>query len=691
MSNRFSAGSLKRAAGSVIAAMEQERICLAFVVALVIGCAVYRVELATIIYSGSSPLASLQVDQVPVMAFLKTPFSDLLIISLLGFCYLGAKRRLRRRMPSLVNHSIFWAVETVLATAGLLVLVLVLRIHYQILVQLDSGLTLDLVEMSPQIMNSGRFFDMLIPQDYFFVVGCLIVFWLALAGTEVLRRIYRPVGLGLVAAILAVQCLPGAGTLPSEIAQNPIIYFFDDSMKDALLSFFNVHDVYSRPDDWPGEAQMRSIRFVDPAFVTTNQPPDAPRLAPGLTADGRRWNVLIFVLESTGADYVFDTSLGNETPMPFLQKMTRDGLYLANHHASANDSVQAAFSIFTGLYSDTAEKIFATEKIMSIPTLNRFLGGDYEYFLIHPTDPEFWFPQFLFLNNGLREFDSKKTMPPGSRKELTGTALNEIDCMDFLQTRLDKANGPFLAVYWSFVPHYPYSDYGSDFRILPDPGSNRQRYYNNLRLLDEQLRRIYEHLVKTGVADRTLFVFVGDHGEAFEQHPGVVAHGSGCYDEMYHVPMLFWQPRLIPPQVIQLPTSHVDIVPTLLDVLGVSYDASRFQGESVLRGTPVRKYIFCTDAYANYVTAINPQMNKVSICFDRDTALAFNLAKDPMEKFPLNEYNFLGQIDAILKFHNFQPQLIAAYNQAILDGHDSLYKRIPGLVTNGSPAAQTLR
>jgi len=131
MSNKFSAGSLKRATRSVIAAMEQERVCLAFVTALVIGCAAYRIELAAVIYSGSSPLASLHLDQVPVMAFLKTPLSDFLIISLLGFCYLGVKRYLRWRLPSLVNHSIFWAIETVLATAGLLVLVLILRIHYQ--------------------------------------------------------------------------------------------------------------------------------------------------------------------------------------------------------------------------------------------------------------------------------------------------------------------------------------------------------------------------------------------------------------------------------------------------------------------------------------------------------------------------------------------------------------------------------
>jgi arylsulfatase A-like enzyme len=288
--------------------------------------------------------------------------------------------------------------------------------------------------------------------------------------------------------------------------------------------------------------------------------------------------------------------------------------------------------------------------------------------MVHPTEPAYWFPEFMFLNNGLREFDNMETLPPASRAAPTDMARNEIDCMDFLQTRLDEVREPFLAVYWSFIPHYPYSDYGPEFRILP--GNNKQQlYYNNLRALDTQLQRIYEHLVETGVADRTVFVFVGDHGEAFEQHPGVWAHSFGSYSEMYRVPMLFWQPKLIAPQVIKFPTSHVDIVPTLLDVLGVPYDESKFQGESVLRGTPPRKYIFTMDAYADYVTAINQQLNKVSVCFNKDDVTAFNLAKDPGEKFPLNENRFQDQIGAVIKFRNYQSRMVDTYNQSILEGY----------------------
>jgi len=351
-----------------------------------------------------------------------------------------------------------------------------------------------------------------------------------------------------------------------------------------------------------------------------------------------------------------------------LQKMTGEGLYLANHYASANNSAKAAFSLFTGLYPDTGSKVFSMDKDAVIPTLNDYLPAEYDYFLIHPTAPGWTFPQYLLLNNGLHDFYDQETLPPDRRPAPNGLARNEIDCFDFLIKRLDSAREPFLGIYWSFIPHYPYADYGPEFRILPGV-DKEQAYYNNLRTLDAQLQRVYEHLVKTGLADRTIFVFVGDHGEAFGQHPGVWAHTFGFNDEMFRVPMLFWQPKLIPPQVIKFPTSHVDVTPTLLDILGFPCDGSRFQGESVLRGTPRRKYIFTMDAHGEYISAISPQMNKVILGFNKSYFGAYNLAKDPGEKFPLDEKRFWPQAEAIIKFRNYQSRMIDSYNQAILAGH----------------------
>ncbi|MFZ1073979.1 MAG: sulfatase-like hydrolase/transferase [Verrucomicrobiia bacterium] len=667
--NTSYARKLSQAAGSFLAAVESERVWMAFMAALIVMVLAYRIELGIIIYYPHlSQVERLQPSAVPFSGFLKTPISDFIFIGLVGFCHLGLKRWLSWRFPNLAAATLFKITEGVVVIVVLLLLAVIERTHYELLLQLDTGLTLTFLTMAPDMFGVDDFFRMLILQDILFILAPLLVFLLALVWMDGLRRIGGRFVVILLGMIFIVQWVPCPQKISREVALNPVIYLLIDATHDLLDAQFHKNNYYAEQTNLPGDFQQHSIRLVDGAFVIPDNRPPAPKREPALTTDGKPWNVLIFVLESTGSDYIFDTSAGNQMPMPFLWKIKREGLYFSNHQAAANNSAQSAFSIFTGLYPPPGQKIFPMEQSVVIPTLNRYFPKEYDYFLIHPTAPAYWFPQFLFLNNGLHEFDNMETLPPGRRPAPTDMARNEIDSFDFLQARLDRAQEPFLGVYWSFIPHWPYSDYGPQFRILPGD-AKKQAYYNNLRALDTQLQRIYDHLAQTGMADRTVFVFVGDHGEAFEEHPGVWGHSFGSFGEMYRVPVLFWQPKLVQPQAIKFLTSHVDIIPTLLDLLGFPYDQSKFQGESVLRGVPPRKYIFSMDAYADYISAISRKMTKVTVCFNRDAVTAYDLAKDPGEKLPLNEERFPEQVEAIIKFRNYQSRMIDSYNQSLRLGY----------------------
>jgi len=645
---------------------ERETIWRAFVAALVTMVLLYRVELGAVIYSQATQIARLQPAAVPLGKFLQATFNDFTFVGLSGLCYLVLKIWMHRLLPRLAARTFFKIGEGMLVILLLLVLALAERTHYQLLLQLDTGLTLDFVTIAPTMVETDDFFRVLTWPDIVFILAPILVFVLTCLFARIWRRIDKYILLSLLVVILCAQ-LAAPQTLPTEIIANPVVYFLRDAIQDWVADLTRENEYYARLNDLPGSEQTNSIRLVDEAFVNPRPERPPPRNGPASTADGRPWNILIFVLESCGADYVFDTSLGNPIPMPFLKKMTGEGLYLSNHHTSANNSARAAFSLLTGLYPSTSRQVFSMEKDAAIPTLNEYLPSEYDYFLIHPTEPGFTFPQYLLHNNGLHDFYNMETLPPDRHPAPNALARNEIDSFDFLITRLDSAREPFLGIYWSFIPHFPYSDYGPEYRILPGV-TKKQAYYNNLRTLDVQLQRVYEHLVKTGMADRTLLVIVGDHGEAFGLHPQIWAHTFGIYSEMFRVPILFWQPKLVSPQVMKFPTSHVDIVPTLLDILGFPYDESRFQGESVLRGTPRRKYIFSMDAHCNYISAIDPQMNKIIIGFHENYFGGFNLARDPNEKFPLDEKRFWPQAEAIIKFHNYQSRLIENYNQAILDG-----------------------
>jgi arylsulfatase A-like enzyme len=117
---------------------------------------------------------------------------------------------------------------------------------------------------------------------------------------------------------------------------------------------------------------------------------------------------------------------------------------------------------------------------------------------------------------------------------------------------------------------------------VKDDGRAISRYYNNLNLLDHMIKHIYDHLQKQGLLERTILVIVGDHGQAFGQHhPDNYMHHRYSYNENLETPAIIYQPALFSPKAFEIPTSHVDILPTLLDAMRIPYDPLLFDGESL--------------------------------------------------------------------------------------------------------------
>ncbi|MCX6896813.1 MAG: sulfatase-like hydrolase/transferase, partial [Verrucomicrobia bacterium] len=645
--------------------LERERVALALGVALLVRCWLYRAELGWIIFNGRAQPASLQPDAVPVWAFVQTWGNDWLLVVGIVLGFLALKTWLRWRLPKLVEAAAVRVLEAVSALAILLVFSLMLRAHFQLLLELETGLTGKYLRLTHETLGTADLFRLLKTQDRLILLAPAVFFAIAYRGAARLRQIYRTCALAFTAVMLAGQLLLPGKQLAPELSQNPAVYLAGDLIRNAIDSFWRSRDEYRNQKLLPGEEQLKSIALVDGAFV--DGPPSPPPTAAARTAKGKPWNILLFVMESTGADYVFDRPFGEEMPMPFLRQLAREGLWCPNHFTTCNSSASAAFSILTGLYPPPATEVFAMRRDNRIPIWNAWLRNRYDTFLMHPSSISYSFPVDFLQNNGLTNLYFQERLPIGLHADKTDMARNEIETVRFFERKLNLVHEPFCAIYWSFVPHHPYSDYGEEYRIRADIHPDRNRYYNNLRLLDTQLRLLFRHLESSGLADRTLVILVGDHGEAFGQHPGIWSHSFGATAETFRTPLIFWQPKLIKPQIISRPTSHVDILPTLLDVLGVKWDATRLQGESLLRDSR-RKYIFAADATADHILAVSTNLTKVSICLPDDEASAYNLARDPMEKVPLREDRFPTQIADLLKFYNFQPKMIEAYNDALKAG-----------------------
>jgi arylsulfatase A-like enzyme len=106
------------------------------------------------------------------------------------------------------------------------------------------------------------------------------------------------------------------------------------------------------------------------------------------------------------------------------------------------------------------------------------------------------------------------------------------------------------------------------------------RYDGKILHNDRSIERLASKLRDLGILDNTLIVVVSDHGEEFWEH-GWTGHGQSLYQELAHGVLLMWNPKLIPsPRRIAEPVQLIDVMPTVLDLLGIKIPAV-VQGRSL--------------------------------------------------------------------------------------------------------------
>jgi len=137
-----------------------------------------------------------------------------------------------------------------------------------------------------------------------------------------------------------------------------------------------------------------------------------------------------------------------------------------------------------------------------------------------------------------------------------------------------RAHGEFLKVWDHVLGKIPLEE--ERWRRFND------FYINSIRSMDIQIASLLTELDALGLADRTIVVFTSDHGELAGAH-GLHGKGPFAYEEGIHIPLMITHPDVTGGQTCRSLTSHIDIVPTLLAMAGVSADK---RGEAAGRDLP---------------------------------------------------------------------------------------------------------
>jgi arylsulfatase A-like enzyme/Tfp pilus assembly protein PilF len=124
---------------------------------------------------------------------------------------------------------------------------------------------------------------------------------------------------------------------------------------------------------------------------------------------------------------------------------------------------------------------------------------------------------------------------------------------------------PFFAWVHLYDPHTPY-EAPEPFRAR-FPRTAAGAYDAEIAATDAQVGRLLDALELDGRRDETLVVVLADHGEMLGEH-GEQTHGFFVYDAAVRIPLIVSGPGL-PSRVVPDQVRIVDVMPTVLDLLGV--------------------------------------------------------------------------------------------------------------------------
>ncbi|MDG2051641.1 MAG: sulfatase [Myxococcota bacterium] len=356
-------------------------------------------------------------------------------------------------------------------------------------------------------------------------------------------------------------------------------------------------------DRWPSTAWTRGHRRVFDRRNFTLGPP--AKLLPGLglvvlsmvlaacgpdsqtqRIQDPRPNVLFISVDTIRADHLSAYGYGRETS-PFLSGLARDGVQVQAAYAPSATTGPTHASVFTAQppmahgVRKNGQPLPENEKTLAerLSEIGFETGAVVSSYVL---SDRFGYGQ------GFDSFDddfSKSKTPVGStlwegetiEERFYGRADDTTDrALRWLDERSDEAAPFFLFVHY-YDPHDPYVP-PENFTPPFAPGRKESLKLNRTIYLydwliaytDQQIGRLLEGLDLAGLAEDTLVIVTGDHGEGLMTH-GHMFHGVHVYEEAVKVPLILRWPGHLPQGLkVEGPFPLVELAPALLELIGDS-------------------------------------------------------------------------------------------------------------------------
>ena len=406
-----------------------------------------------------------------------------------------------------------------------------------------------------------------------------VVAFLALRG-----RLFSPVGhpdpLRARLAVLAVLAV-AIGTAQAGVTVNTGRYsdnrVVNELAANGVYSFFNAafhsnldYPLYylSLPDDEADERLRSLVKETNSDFY-----PDSDHMERHVRGSGapKYLNVVVLLEESLGAEFV--GAYGDIRGLtPNLDRLSKQSLLFTNAYATGTRTVRGMEAVTASFPPVPAESIVKRPYNQGLFNWSTVMAKNgYAPTFIYGGYGTFDSMNQFFASNGYRVID-RTDMDQPRFSNIWG--VSDEDLFRHAMKVFDEQHARGERIYSIIMTtsnHKPYT-FPPGVPGVPEKGGGRDA---GIRYADYAIGWFLDAVNGKPWFDNTVFVIVADHGARVYGREDIPI-------ATYEIPLLIYAPKHVKPGRVDTLTSQIDVAPTVLGLLGFSYD-STFFGKDVLR------------------------------------------------------------------------------------------------------------
>lgn len=398
----------------------------------------------------------------------------------------------------------------------------------------------------------------------------------------------------------------------------------------------------------------------------------------------RQWNVIVIVLETFRAMNMKSFNpKANVEATPFMDKVAQGSVsgdyswtqnkfsaqsaYWPRFVSNGQPTVVSFMAIQTGLIphsSKTVAKSFTTTQMDSLPNTLKRHGYQTSFFT--GSDPD-WDNQRNWLNHWYDHVYFNPDDEEQDRRVFRAAAKYLKDSM--------HENQPFYSMVFSISNHVPFESPEPELNLVDDDNL-KNKIHNTMRYTDNVVQEFIHSISQEPWFENTVVLITGDHGYDLGERGTSTGHINARHETNW-VPLIVFSGHPRQPSGKQRTLgSHVDIAPTVLDMLGICDDNS-FMGHSLLTKKPQNAYTINvkkqhfgleTADYSFYF----PQ-NAAPFVYAADDQLQatdlFNRHRDTAERNSSFMFDMSNVVDYMYVKNRIIPKDVAPIQVGRLDSH----------------------